>query len=119
MLNNYKKDHNGIIFQIEKDKFNYDDEYVESSYSIYKETPLMSHLRLGFLIGSIAPYKPKKILDVGYGNGDFIDTASKYIDECYGFDVPPAYPLKNHITQVDSIYGQSYDVACFYWFYER
>jgi len=114
MLKNYKKDENGVIFQIERKKFNYGIEYIETTYALYDTTPLMSYLRLGALLGKLAPYKPTKILDVGYGNGDFLKTASSIIPECCGADIPPAYPLPKNIRFVEDIYDEEYDVVCFF-----
>lgn len=114
MLENYAKDENGVIFQITKKKYNYDMEYIETTYALYNTTPLMSHLRVGALLGKLAPYKPTKLLDVGYGNGDFLKTAALTIPECYGADIPPAYPLPQNIKFVENIYDDQYDVVCFF-----
>jgi hypothetical protein len=114
MLDNYKKDKNGVIFQIEKKEFNYGLEYVETRYTAYDTTSLMSYLRLGALLGKLAPYEPMKLLDVGYGNGDFLKTASSVIPECFGADILPAYPLPENIKFVEDIYCEEYDIVCFF-----
>lgn len=113
MLNNYKKDSNGVIQQIYIEKINYDIDYIEKRYNTYSSTPLMSHLRLGYLLGTLN-YTPSKILDVGYGNGDFLKVASKIIPNCYGNDIEPAYPLSNNIKFVSDIYSEEFDVVCFF-----
>lgn len=113
MIKNYERDKNGVIFQIEKDinAIKYDHNYIEKGY---KNAPNdeMSYLRLGFLVGAIGK-TPRSLLDVGYGNGSFLKVASKLIDNVYGYDCPPAYPIKD-IPIVDSIHGNYYDVICFF-----
>jgi len=75
MLSNYQKLENGVIRQIEKsDLINYNYDYVNNSYNTYGELGLrMAHLRTGYLIGSLG-FIPNSILDIGYGNGDFLKT---------------------------------------------
>ena len=59
---------NKIFSQIQ----NYDKEYVDIRYNSYGEKGLqMSYLRLGFILGALK-HTPSSILDVGYGNGDFL-----------------------------------------------
>jgi len=72
----------------------------------------MSYLRLGFLLGQIKG-KINSILDVGYGNGDFLEAASNTINSCYGNDVTN-YPLPSKCTHIDDIYSQFFDVVCFF-----
>lgn len=113
MLNNYKKDENGVIYQLNVNKILYDEDYVETRYNAYPTTSLMSHLRLGYLLGALENV-PNSILDVGYGNGDFLKTAQRMIKNCYGNDIEPAFPLPNNISYVKNIYDAHYDVVCFF-----
>lgn len=114
MLENYIVDDNGIVKQLHKDEMVYDDSYVQNRYNMYDTTRQMSYLRLGNLLGLLGPDVPKRLLDVGYGNGDFLITASRVVEKCFGFDVPPAYPLPDEIETVDSLYDREYDVVCFF-----
>jgi len=113
MLKNYEKDINGVLHQIQISKIKYDEEYVKTRYSAYPTTVAMSHLRLGYLLGAIN-FIPNSILDVGYGNGDFLNTSSHIIPNCCGYDIEPAFPLPKHILSKKSLYDESYDVVCFF-----
>lgn len=113
MLENYDKNKDKVIYQKEINKIQYDVEYVNSRYSIYPTTNSMSHLRLGYLLG-LLQFIPNNILDVGYGNGDFLNVASNIIPNCYGNDIEPAYPLIDKIKFVNNIYDDEYDVVCFF-----
>ncbi|WP_321778926.1 class I SAM-dependent methyltransferase [Sulfurimonas sp.] len=114
MLNNYKLDSNGVIKQIKINKISYDERYINNRYNTYNSGENMSFSRLGYLLGVLKDEKISSILDVGYGNGDFLKTASKYIEKCVGSDIPPMYPLPKHIKTVESIYDDNYDVICFF-----
>ncbi len=113
VLDNYKKDLNGVLHQVKISKIQYDEEYVKTRYSAYHTTAAMSHLRLGYLLGAIN-FIPNSILDVGYGNGDFLNTASRIIKNCYGHDIEPAFPLPKHIVSKKSLYDEYYDIVCFF-----
>jgi len=105
---------NGVIKQININKKRvYDKNYVNTSYNTYGDkVKTLSGLRLGYLIGSIKKI-PNSILDVGYGNGDFLNLAKSYIPNCYGNDIS-GYPVPEGITFVDSIFNSFYDVICFF-----
>lgn len=111
MLENYEKDHNGVIKQINREPFHYDLEYVNKRYNTYSTNDIMSHLRLGYLIGSIGR-EPKSILDVGYGNGAFLKLASEKF-KCYGHDISN-YPTPDNVEFVGDIFNKQFDVICFF-----
>lgn len=77
----------------------YDKQYVAERYEKYTTTKQMSHLRFTILKTVLYLYdsiptgdskvKPSRLLDIGFGNGDFIRTASANGWECYGNDVNP------------------------------
>jgi len=115
MIENYTQLQNGIIkqnnFFVKKKK--YDVEYVDVRYNTYGEKNVqISFLRLGYIIGSLGKI-PSSILDVGYGNANFITACSKIISNCYGNDVSN-YPLPDSIKFVDNIYKEHYDVVTFF-----
>jgi hypothetical protein len=114
MLNNYQKLENGVIKQIDKSSsvsYNYD--YVNNSYNTYGELGLrMAYLRLGYLIGSLG-FVPNSILDIGYGNGDFLKACSNLIKNCYGHDIS-GYPLPSNVSFVEDPYKEKYDVITFF-----
>ena len=113
MLKNYSKNQDGVIYQIEKEIFNYDDNYVETSYnSLGILTTHMAYLRLGNLVSSLGRI-PDSILDVGYGNGSFLKEALKAIPDCSGYDISK-YPIPNGCKAVDNMFDRHYDVVTFF-----
>ena len=114
MVSNYEKLENGVIKQIKKySPVNYNYDYINNSYNSYGEQGLrMAHLRLGYLIGSLG-FIPNSILDIGYGNGDFLKTCSSIIKNCYGHDIS-GYPLPSNINFIDDPYELDYDIVTFF-----
>jgi hypothetical protein len=113
MTEEYEYLENGLIKQVNYKKIEYNYDYNEK-YNNYKEKGAqLSYLRLGILLGNLG-FTPEKILDVGYGNGDFL-RASKTADikECCGYDLS-TYPVPEDCTKVDSMYTEKYDVVTFF-----
>jgi hypothetical protein len=113
MLKNYKKTQDGVIKQISRKPYNYNVEYSDSRYSIFKDRGNILNLRLGYIIGSVG-YIPESLMDVGYGNGDFLDCCKKSIKKLYGNDIKPAYPLKDGIKSVKDITSVEAEVITFF-----
>lgn len=113
MINNYQITQDGIIKQIITKPFNYDIDYSDSRYSIFNDRGNILNLRLGYIIGTLGKI-PKSLMDVGYGNGDFLDTCVGCIDILYGNDIEPAYPLKKNINFVKDITTQEVEVITFF-----
>lgn len=115
MNENYEILPNGVIKQkniINKIK-KYDLSYIEERYNKYGEKgPQMAGLRLSYLISNINK-KPESILDVGYGNGDFLKICKNCIDKCYGNDIS-GYNLPEGVSFVENIDDKYYDVICFF-----
>ena len=115
MLINYKKFKNGVIKQVNivnKIK-KYDINYVSERYDTYGERGMqMAFLRIGYLIGVVG-LEIKRILDIGYGNGDFLNVCSNVISECYGNDVSN-YPLSDNCKFIENIFKDNFDVICFF-----
>lgn len=114
MIENYEILENGLIKQ--KSILNkirtYDYDYVNSSYNQYGEKgSQMAGLRLAYLVSKLG-YWPKSILDVGYGNGDFLKICKNKIDS-YGNDIS-GYPVPQGVTFVENIFDRHYDVICFF-----
>jgi hypothetical protein len=113
MLENYKKDKFGIIHQIRKKEFDYNLNYINNSYNTYGDLPKMiSNLRLGYIIGVINKF-PESILDIGYGNGDFLKLCSEVILKCYGNEIS-GYPIPEKCEFVDNIISKEFDVITFF-----
>lgn len=113
MLNNYELTQDGVIKQIESKPYNYDIDYSDSRYSHFNDRGNILNLRLGYVIGSTGEV-PKSLMDVGYGNGDFLEACQGCIKELYGNDIQPAYPLGTGITFVEDITSQYADVITFF-----
>lgn len=114
MLKGYIKNKFGIIEQIDKSqKIPYDPSYSDVRYNAYGiKVDNMSHLRLGFILGSIG-HNINSILDVGYGNGSFLKTCTNIIPKCYGADIS-GYPIPSGCEFVSDITEESYDVITFF-----
>lgn len=114
MLENYKKLDNGLIKQ---NSFfsklqNYNIEYIKQRYDSYKELSIrMSYLRMGYLTGVVK--KIDSLIDVGYGNGDFLNVTKEIVKKCYGFEVN-CYNIPEGCIKINNIYENSYDVVCFF-----
>jgi hypothetical protein len=111
VLRNYAIDDCGVIHQIESNDFRYDYNYVMRAYQNVP-SEAMSHLRLGYIIGSIGRI-PTSLLDVGYGDGSFLKTARKIVPKVFGYDVEPAYPLDD-IECLPSLLAREFDVVTFF-----
>ena len=114
MIKNYEILENGLIRQINfvNTIQKYDFDYVNQRYNQYGEKgPQMAGLRLGYLIGVLG-FVPNSILDVGYGNGDFLKVCKNVI-ESYGNDVS-GYPVPEGVTYTDNIFDKHYDVISFF-----
>jgi len=113
MLENYAKNQDGIIYQIDKHPIDYDKTYVEKRYVTYGELPTyMAYLRLGNIIGSLGRI-PNSILDVGYGDGSFLKVSNNIIPHCYGYDIS-SYPVPDGCEEVFDIKDKFYDVITFF-----
>ena len=115
MLENYKRYAQGVIHQIKSKKYDYTADYVNNSYNTYGDLPkLISHLRLGYIIGVIDRY-PTSILDVGYGNGDFLKLCIDAGIESYGTDIS-GYPVPegSMFTKWENVFQYNFDVITFF-----
>ena len=115
-MNNYEILPNGVIHQkkiVNKLK-DYDKKYVEERYNSYGEKGLqMAYLRLGFLNGVVPLSYNSTILDIGYGNGDFLKVCNDAGLITYGNDISN-YPLPKGSVFVDDILKHEFDVVCFF-----
>ena len=82
----YKVLDNGVIKQdgFFNSKIAYDQQYIEERYDTYDTGDVMAYLRLGMLS---QVKRTGKIIDVGYGNGDFLKACSGIFKDCVGYDV--------------------------------
>jgi Methyltransferase domain len=97
MLHNYAVNEDNLVYQIDREPFDYTPDYAVVRYDTYGElNERMSHLRLGYLAGVLG-HMPGSLIDVGYGNGAFLRTASKVIPNTMGYDVS-GYPIPEGST---------------------
>ena len=112
MINNYRKHENGVIEQIIKEPFNYDFDYSNNYNKLGEIGTRMAYLRLGHLIGSLG-FIPNSVMDVGYGNGDFLKACQNIIPKCYASDISE-YPSPDGCEFVKDPNSIKVDVATFY-----
>lgn len=113
LLNNYYKDEFGVVHQMHREPFTYDKTYVQQRYGEIDDLVMqMSHLRLGFVLGSM-PHAPKKVLDVGYGSGTFLKLCDSFGMQTHGCDLFPDY-LPTCSQFVQDPCDASYDLITFY-----
>lgn len=106
---NYSIDEFGIIHQIEKDSFFKDYGIERNNYG--EISKYLSYLRLGF-IQSVANNPEYSILDVGFGNGDFLKACSKYYKTTAGYDLIYDYLPKESKRENDLF--KYYDIITFF-----
>lgn len=111
MLVNYAVNELGVIYQIEKDEFVYDKEYVDTRYSA-APVEQMSYLRVGQVTAAMGRV-PTSVLDVGYGSGDFLKAMGTAISDVNGYDIPPAFPVPG-VTIAQDMYSREYDLVTFF-----
>jgi hypothetical protein len=110
MIENYEILNNGLIKQINffNIKREYNIDYIQNSYNQYGvKGPQLAGVRLGYLLGVLG-FTPKSILDVGYGNGDFLNVCKETI-KSYGNDISN-YPIPEGCEFVKDIFSDHYDV---------
>lgn len=115
MLKNYIKTEDGVIKQekILNRLQTYDIEYVNQRYNTYGELGMqMAFYRFGYLLGQLNK-TPNSILDIGYGNGDFLKACKTKINECYGNDISN-YTLPDKVTFVEDIFSKHFEVITFF-----
>jgi hypothetical protein len=112
MIENYKLTQDGVIEQIIKEEFIYDKSYGDR-YGMFNQTRNIENLRLGYIIGSLGKV-PNSLMDVGYGNGYFLDSCKNLIKNLYGNDIEPAYPLNEGIEFVPNILEKEVEVITFF-----
>lgn len=113
LLENYDINEDGVIYQIDKNAFPYDKEYVENSYvnRLGELSNYMAYLRLGYIIGHIGI--PYSIMDVGYGDGSFLKACKKIIPTCAGNDISK-YEIPEGCEFVSNITDRYFQVITFF-----
>jgi len=111
-LENYEILSNGVIKQKIVRKITYDYNY-SNKYNQYGEKGnYLSYMRLGVLLG-VLHRTPKSIVDVGYGNGSFLEACNGTIPNIYGCDISD-YPVPEGCTKITLSDISNIDVTCFF-----
>lgn len=110
MLANYAVNEDSLVYQVHKEPFEYTPDYAAVRYDTYGElNERMSHLRLGYMAGVLG-FMPNNLIDVGYGNGAFLRTASKVVRNTLGYDVS-GYPIPEGSTFEPNWLNRQVDVV--------
>ncbi len=84
----YEMDRHGVINQLNPQPFVYDEKYVAcyDGPEYQRQSDILMALRLALIIGVLGR-QPKRILDVGCGNGAFCLFVKQAVEEVIGLDV--------------------------------
>lgn len=100
-----------VIKQQNVKPYVYDENYIDTYNHL--DCTSMSKLRYDNIV-SVIGRKPNSILDVGYGNGNFLQYCySQGVEELYGYDVSPQ-PTPEPAKRVDNLVIGNYDVITFF-----
>jgi len=113
MLKNYEKLQNGVIKQINKNPIKYGLDYTNGQNKYGIEKYHISYLRLGYIIGTLGKI-PSTILDVGYGQGHFLEIARNIVPNCYGNDITTECAMPQGCEFISDIYEKEYEVITFF-----
>jgi hypothetical protein len=113
MLSKYEVLPNGIIKQKEGKPVVYDSAYSAKYNKFGERGTYLSHLRYGVLLGAIGR-APESIVDVGYGNGSFLNVCcAAKIPRIYGCDVSD-FPPPDGVEKIAVSDIRAVDVVCFF-----
>jgi len=127
----YDTNEYGMLYQIDYVSFKYNSEYSLSQQTNDK----MSYLRLGCLLG-IIPYdelKSSVVLEIGPGNGKFMEVIGELVDNIYGFDITDtpfstisseealskqwdilcAFDVLEHFPDIEYLWKYNFDIGYF------
>lgn len=115
MLDNYALDQFGTLYQIKQAPFVYSETYA-NIYNI-KRSDRLDSMRTSFATSTyktIFKIAPMSLLDMGFGNGDFLRKASEVFDQCFGYDIVKEQPMPDGCKRIDDPFKQYADVATFW-----
>lgn len=109
MMEIYYESTHGVIRQLDPEPFDYEDSYMDSYRKISDEDhKAMSELRLNILINNLN-WKPRSVLDIGYGKGEFLKHCASKGIKAYGYDVVKYQDMKE-VTILEGIDEYEYDL---------
>lgn len=111
MRADYIINENGVLSQVDPTPITYDFNYIMDGYgTIGEKRKQMSYLRYAYMCGAIG--KPHKILEIGYGTGDFLSVCHAEGIECCGFDIT-GIPTPYGVESVSDV-NEFVDVVCMF-----
>lgn len=115
MIDGYRIVEHGIVKQINPMPFDYGKNYQDALVARGELNNYMSYLRYGYLIGSLNGAVPSSILDIGYGDGSFLNVCKQMIPRCFGYDIS-GVPVPEGCTEIKNLAQEEefFDVACFF-----
>ena len=111
-MDNYIILPNGVIKQKNINKIIYNYDYSNKYNQYGDKSKSLAHLRYGVLLGFLGR-NPTSIVDVGYGNGDFINVCLKSITNVYGCDISD-YPIPEKSKKIEFSDISNVEVTCFF-----
>jgi hypothetical protein len=111
-LDNYETLPNGVIKQINVNKITYDYNYSDRYNQYGEKGKYLSYLRYGVLLGVIKEH-PNRLVDIGYGNGDFLNSCKETVPARFGCDISD-YPVPDGCTKINLCDISNMDVTCFF-----
>ena len=112
MLEGYERDRFGVIKQLNPKDVDYSGLYQQRIKDRGHQNNLnMSYLRYGYMVGALG-FVPQSLLDVGYGDGAFLEFCSQKI-KCFGNEISGA-PIPEGCEFVSDITKGSYQVITFF-----
>ncbi len=112
MLENYERLPSGVICQKKVHKITYNFDYSNKYNSYGEKGKYLSYLRLGVLVGQLGHF-PQRLVDVGYGNGDFLTACKSCVPHLFGCDISE-YPVPEGTTKIALTDISNVDVVCFF-----
>jgi Methyltransferase domain len=116
MIEGYDIMPNGVIKQVKifNELITYDEEYISTYEGFGDVGANMSYLRLGNIISSLG-YLPITLLDVGYGNGDFLRACNGANIITHGTDISGyPVPIESQFIIWDNVNNNHFDVITFF-----
>jgi len=111
-MENYELLETGVMKQKNVDKITYDYNYSNDYNKHGERGNYLSYLRYGVLVGVLQRI-PDSIVDIGYGNGSFLNVCKDTIGRVYGCDISE-FPVPQGCQKIEISDISNVDVVCFF-----
>lgn len=113
MDSNYREDEHGVVHQVQVEKFDYTPEYVKAVTEVIPDKGRGTAVLRMSILAEMVP-AGSKILDVGYGNGVFLDVCKGAGFETCGFDIS-GFPINHRLLpSMVAVLQEKFDVVTFF-----